>query len=197
MDAERFDTLTRSLSAPSSRRTVAALGGVLGLALGASSPPDAGAKKKPCPPCKKRKQGKCKKNKPDGTACSGGTCLDGRCRCVPTTCAAQGMSCGSIPDGCGSTLQCGTCTDPRVCGAGTCCLPQGEQCAGASDDASCCGALLCNDGPATDVCTTCLTVGARGCTGTVGQTNPGTRPCCEGLLCDSAVTGGGTECFLI
>ena len=40
--------------------------------------------------------------------------------CAPTTCAAQGASCGSIADGCGGTLSCGTCTAPQTCGgAGT------------------------------------------------------------------------------
>src|SRR5262249_35425998 len=28
--------------------------------------------------------------------------------CAPTSCAAQGKVCGSIPDGCGNTLSCGT-----------------------------------------------------------------------------------------
>jgi hypothetical protein len=40
--------------------------------------------------------------------------------CVPTTCAAQKITCGSAPDGCGGTLDCGTCTvadpfDPSYC----------------------------------------------------------------------------------
>ena len=38
--------------------------------------------------------------------------------CVPTTCAAGGMTCGSAPDGCGGTLQCGTCAAPQTCGGG-------------------------------------------------------------------------------
>jgi Protein of unknown function (DUF1566) len=44
--------------------------------------------------------------------------------CVPTTCAAQGATCGSIPDGCGGiygsggTLECGSCTAPDSCGGG-------------------------------------------------------------------------------
>src|SRR5207247_793303 len=32
--------------------------------------------------------------------------------CVPTTCAAQGVSCGTISNGCGGTLDCGTCPPP-------------------------------------------------------------------------------------
>jgi hypothetical protein len=45
--------------------------------------------------------------------------------CVPTTCAAEGKNCGSIPDGCGGTLTCGSCSSgtcggggvPNVCGS--------------------------------------------------------------------------------
>jgi hypothetical protein len=40
---------------------------------------------------------------------------DGAC-CAPTTCAIQNANCGSIPDGCGGTLDCGTCTAPLTCG---------------------------------------------------------------------------------
>jgi hypothetical protein len=49
--------------------------------------------------------------------CAKGTGSFGTC-CIPTTCAAQGASCGTIPDGCGGTLDCGGCTSPNVCGAG-------------------------------------------------------------------------------
>jgi hypothetical protein len=38
--------------------------------------------------------------------------------CTPTTCAAQGMDCDSISDGCGGTLGCGNCTPPATCGGG-------------------------------------------------------------------------------
>jgi len=36
--------------------------------------------------------------------------------CTPTTCAAQGKNCGTIPNGCGGTLTCGACTAPQTCG---------------------------------------------------------------------------------
>jgi endo-1,4-beta-D-glucanase Y len=42
----------------------------------------------------------------------------GASSCTPTTCAAQGKNCGSIPDGCGTTLTCGSCTAPQTCGGG-------------------------------------------------------------------------------
>lgn len=38
--------------------------------------------------------------------------------CVPTTCAIQGATCGTIGDGCGGTLNCGGCTMGQVCGGG-------------------------------------------------------------------------------
>jgi hypothetical protein len=44
--------------------------------------------------------------------------LPGSGTCTPTTCAAHGANCGSIPDGCGGTLTCGTCTAPQTCGGG-------------------------------------------------------------------------------
>jgi MYXO-CTERM domain-containing protein len=48
--------------------------------------------------------------------------LDSDCACTPTTCAAQGKSCGSIPDGCGGTLDCGTCGGSEICAANVCVL---------------------------------------------------------------------------
>jgi hypothetical protein len=83
MDADRFDALSRSLTASGSRRHALAafLGGVLGSAVGAALIEEATAKKR-CSPCKKRKQGKCKKV-PNGTACAGGTCQSGHCAAAP------------------------------------------------------------------------------------------------------------------
>jgi len=43
----------------------------------------------------------------------------GSAPCVPTTCTEQGISCGGIPDGCGSTLACGVCASPETCGGGS------------------------------------------------------------------------------
>jgi hypothetical protein len=40
--------------------------------------------------------------------------------CTPTTCAAQGKTCGSLSNGCGGTLNCGTCGTGFTCNAGTC-----------------------------------------------------------------------------
>ena len=86
MDDGAFDAVTRSLTASltgsTTRRGMTrllgglALGGPLALVglVGA----EAKCKKK-CGPCKRCKKGKCKKNRPDGTACPGGTCQSGRC----------------------------------------------------------------------------------------------------------------------
>ncbi|AUX33647.1 calcium-binding EGF-like domain-containing protein [Sorangium sp. So ce296] len=40
--------------------------------------------------------------------------------CVPTTCDAQGATCGSIADGCDGTLDCGSCGSGFTCQSGTC-----------------------------------------------------------------------------
>ncbi|MBI3767819.1 MAG: hypothetical protein HY271_04895 [Deltaproteobacteria bacterium] len=55
-----------------------------------------------------------------GGRCSEAAACTGTCTgpCTPTTCAAEGKSCGTIPDGCGGTLDCGSCTAPRTCGGG-------------------------------------------------------------------------------
>jgi hypothetical protein len=45
-------------------------------------------------------------------------CDENQDNCTPTTCAAQGANCGTIDDGCGTTLECGTCTLPDTCGGG-------------------------------------------------------------------------------
>jgi hypothetical protein len=71
---------------------------------------------------------------PSGQACGGGG-VPGQCgapdagSCVPTTCAAQNISCGPTGDGCGNLIQCGPCTPPQTCGgggvAGQCGAPYG------------------------------------------------------------------------
>lgn len=48
------------------------------------------------------------------------SCVSGACQCTPVTCTAAGAECGSIPDGCGSNLDCGSCGGAETCGgAGT------------------------------------------------------------------------------
>jgi hypothetical protein len=126
MDAARFARLVFSLTAARSRRTLSqtVLGLAVGGVLGAASSERAAAKKK-CAPCKKRKQGKCKGKKPDGTACSSGTCQGGRCvsaaPCVPqdpvTVCAA---GCGTRSDNCGRIVVCPCATGQHCLSNGSC-----------------------------------------------------------------------------
>lgn len=54
---------------------------------------------------------------PVGEGCSAGQCV---AICVPTTCAAEGATCGSVPDGCGGSLVCGSCATGEVCQSGVC-----------------------------------------------------------------------------
>jgi hypothetical protein len=49
-----------------------------------------------------------------GAGTSGGVSSPGTCS--PSTCAAQGITCGPAGDGCGGMLQCGSCTSPLICG---------------------------------------------------------------------------------
>src|SRR5215218_619126 len=101
MDADRFDTLSRSLSDARSRRTMMAalLGGTLSL-VGLA---EAEAKKK-CQPCKKLKHGKCKGKKPDGTACPGGACQGGSC--VAATVAPPPCQGKADFEDCGNGMKC-------------------------------------------------------------------------------------------
>src|SRR3989338_412118 len=54
--------------------------------------------------------------------------------CTPTTCTAEGISCGSISDVCGGTIECGTCA------AGTSCNAAGQCAANTCSDVTsqCC-----------------------------------------------------------
>jgi hypothetical protein len=50
--------------------------------------------------------------------------------CTPTTCAAQGKTCGSIADGCGGALSCGTCPSGQTCSASNTCQSTSTSCTG-------------------------------------------------------------------
>jgi hypothetical protein len=58
----------------------------------------------------------------------GGGGSDNVGNCQPTSCEAQGKSCGAIADGCGSVIDCGGCGDGTVCG-----LAEANVCAGIED----------------------------------------------------------------
>lgn len=93
-----------------------------------------------------------------------GTPNGGALACQSTSCAAQNAMCGTIPDGCGGTLDCGTCTAPQTCGGGgvanlcgctpTTCAAAGANCGQMPD--SCGGTLNCGS------CTVPLTCGGSG-----------------------------------
>lgn len=106
----------------------------------------------------------------DPSACSGCCKAEGECAscgadaCTPTTCAQLGKNCGSIDDGCGTTLECGTCLALETCGgAGTAnvcgqappctptsCAAQGKNCGAISD--GCSAMLACGKCVAPEAC---------------------------------------------
>jgi hypothetical protein len=67
-----------------------------------------------------------------------------RARCIPTTCAIEGASCGSIPDLCGGTLDCGT-----ACGTGAALNLQRCFC-NDTTQLDLCGSFDCSSGLAQD-----------------------------------------------
>ena len=90
MDADRFDTLTKTLIAHQTRRATLRLlsgltlhGPLLHLRLADAAAKKKGKGKKKCGPCKRRKKGRCTP-KPNGTSCPGGTCQQGACRGEPS-----------------------------------------------------------------------------------------------------------------
>lgn len=60
-------------------------------------------------------------------ACTGNACKDAG-SCTPTSCAAQGKTCGSISDGCGGTLACGTCATGQTCSSSNVCQASTTSC---------------------------------------------------------------------
>jgi hypothetical protein len=138
MNGAHFDALTRALGRDRSRRALLpALGSLIFAPLLGSLAVEAKNKKKKK---LKKKKKKCNKN-PDKKWCknkcrtvttdpqncgacnnacaSGEGCINGSC-CTPTTCAAEGIDCGTIPDACGGTLNCGTCSGDAICDSGVC-----------------------------------------------------------------------------
>src|SRR5881296_2312130 len=130
--------------------------------------------------------------------------LAARARCTPTTCAAQGKNCGTIPNGCRGTLTCGACTAPQACGGGgianvcglgtpppactpTTCAAQGKTCGTIPD--GCGGTLTCG------ACTAPQTCGSGGIANVCGL---GTPPPAPSPLCTATNVSGnpysGTLC---
>ena len=210
MDPDRFDALARFLSHTGSRRrAAAALGGVFGGVFSMSSLEEAAAKKK-CPRCKKRKNGKCKKNKPDGTACAGGTCQGGRCQSAGNPpadpcpgqkpckggCIATGQCC--ISADCPSGYQCcsDACSDTKK-PADAFCFTHAECCSdfcrssrlGVSACAATCRGQQCTLAEGCCRGFTCLNVDSTTGFGTCGGCRHGGSPCeSDADCCFSACT---------
>jgi Bacterial Ig domain len=55
-----------------------------------------------------------------GSCAAGQTCTAQNQCCTPTSCAAQGVTCGSRLDGCGGILTCGSCAAGSTCQSGAC-----------------------------------------------------------------------------
>lgn len=209
MDGKQFDQVARKLAIGHSRRNIvkglAAVGlGALGLGGGSGAA---------APRCKETGI-RCSK----GEQCCSGNCSAGSSRtsiccpagqvqspsgvcCAPTTCAAQGKDCGTIPDGCGGTLTCGTCAGPQTCGGGgtpnvcgctpTTCAAQGATC-GSIDDG--CGVKLdCGSCAADQVCSQagCCT---PDCTGKTCGADDGCGGTCQTGSCPTFQTCRGGAC---
>ncbi len=124
---------------------------------------------------------------------------DGGNDCVPTTCAALGVTCGPAGDGCGGQLSCGTCTTPQVCGGGSTpgvcggtsgCVPQtcamvGANCGPAGD--GCGGVLQCGTCTAPTTCGG----GAPGQPGKCGGSNNCVPTTCAALGMNCGPAGDG------
>jgi hypothetical protein len=148
MDADRFDTIARRLTAVRPRR------GLLGLALAAllvaTGVEDGRAKK--CGPCQKKKRGKCKKSpSKNGATCGAGrVCAGGRCVNDDGGCPAGANRCGGAEVGCGPT------------GAGCICFQR------VGDGSLCADTFECTDEPCTNdaACPTgsaCIAAVGAGC----------------------------------
>ncbi len=83
------------------------------------------------------------------------------------SCAAAGVSCGQIPDGCGGTISCGTCADGDYCNNGVCSASRCENsgscagiqcgfvpdgCGGVINCGTCTGNTKCGNGPTRGQC---------------------------------------------
>ena len=196
MDPRRFDTLAKSLSGTNTRRRLmglvaalplaGALGGLLGeegvdgQGSGAGVGGGGGRRRRRRG---RHHPGQDKKNRK-------GKRRHRRNGCTPTTCAAEGKTCGSIADGCGTTLDCGACTGTETCGGGgtanVCgCTRQcsgnicgaNDACGGICQTGTCDGGKTCQGG--TCACPTTACTGGK-------QRDP--------LTCQCVCPNGTTDC---
>jgi hypothetical protein len=171
MDAAGFDALTRTFTAAGPRRrALAALGGVLGLTLGAFVTGGGAARKKPCSVCKRRKNGRCKPKRND-TACGGGkVCQRGNCVCPSGLTDCGGTCVDTATDRFNCSACRNTCLGGKICQGGACVCPGGTEVCGAG-----CRTI--------ETCTDTLQCGGRACC--QGQCrNSRTQPCaCDADCC--------------
>ena len=146
--------------------------------------------------------------------------LAARARCTPTTCAAQGKNCGTIPNGCRGTLTCGACTAPQTCGGGgianvcglgtppsactpTTCAAQGKNCGTIPDGCggtltcgACTGPQTCGGGGIANVCGLGTPPPAPSplCTATNVSGNPYSGTLCGGAFIDNCTPGALYSC---
>lgn len=145
----------------------------------------------------------------NGPAGAGGDILGGEGggssgKCEPTTCEAQGKSCGVIADGCGGVIDCGSCGEGQVCGAqqANVCAGLDDVCVRLSPEVACegkqcgvegdgCGGTIecgsCPDGQS------CGVVAADQCAPTPGSTTdcPARIPSCAAVEATCGKIGNG------
>jgi hypothetical protein len=193
LDANRFDTLLRSVNEAASRRGI--VRALAGLALGGMLPArTTETAAKSCPSCRKNKHGVCKGKKPNGTPCEArrGVCQGGTCRCG-----------GGPPCPPGQVCESGNCFPQGTCPAGTrACLPLPSTACG--DDCFCGlsagGNTLCfesgglcikfSDCETAAECSECRT--SADCV--IGQACVDVSGCCEGTLRETPVPAGTKAC---
>ena len=187
MDSNQFDTLVKSLASAGTRRGLVRLVAALPLAgLLATLLPDeteAGGRRKRRKTRNKRQSGDDKENrtgkrKGKRKGKNRRTPASAPAGCTPTTCAAQGTTCGTIGDGCGGTLTCG-CPPCQTCRGGECV-------ADAAQESTCCngaaGGQFCQSGA-------CVAVPASGtftqCRGACGYDGRPVQVCGATMQCPS------------
>ncbi|MEZ4221462.1 MAG: hypothetical protein R3B13_11095 [Polyangiaceae bacterium] len=117
---------------------------------------------------------------PAGTPCGNGqSCTSSGTCCAPTTCAAAGKTCGSMSDGCGTTLNCGTCASGDTCSGNVCGCQNGFK--GGSETDVDCGGLACGK------CATGLKC--------LASSDCVSGNCVDGVCCNQPCTGTCQACI--
>jgi hypothetical protein len=133
-----------------------------------------------------------------GQTCGGGG-VQNQCggpTCTPKTCAQLGATCGTVPDGCGNTVNCPPCPDGTTCGGGgvayqcgapACtpkgCVALGVECGKTGD--GCGNEITCPD------CTAGTTCGGGGVPNKCGSPACVPNACPAGKNCGDVPNGCG------